>query len=601
MTPSIVAVELSGGLGNQLFQYAAGLSLARRHNAQLVLDTSLFKRRREPRSMALGPFAPEAKLGLARMRFSPAGDAAFLTIERSALGREVLPLSVFCEASYDYDLRFAYLGPEVLLRGYWQSHRYFDSVAGELREAAKSIIPGLDSRNRTLLDQIKSRPAIGVHIRRGDYLQEPYRSVHGACNLAYYRENMERVRLEMPDCTFYLFSDDPGWCRSALGDQDAVIVAHNGPNQAHFDLILMAACRRHIISNSSLGWWAAYLADRRGHPTIAPVPWFRNRSATPDLYPPEWDLRSRETNEPVSVVAEKVAATRVSVVIPARNRAGMLKQAIDSVLSQTKRASEIIIVLNDASPACTALAHELAGQNGVRVVAIAEANLAKARNVGIRAATGDWIAFLDDDDMWVSEKLERQLTAALSLNVGVISCDFVTFNQAGDLPGPGLRGLPAGLSLAEALVLGNYVSGGSAAIARAEVLRKSGGFDEGLLACEDLDLWRRLSWNNEIVVLSDKLVRIRRHDGQMSGSEVLMRHARRALFAKMRTDTPAEMRYMLFPVGLFYWHKGWGLELGDLFATIPAFLAKPSMALKLTLVAARSIVEKDIPTVSKLN
>jgi hypothetical protein len=279
----------------------------------------------------------------------------------------------------------------------------------------------------------------------------------------------------------------------------------------------------------------------------------------------------------------------VSVVIPARNRPAMLEDAVDSVMRQTTPASEIIIVLSDASAECTTLAHDLARRKGLHVVAIPEANLAKARNAGARTATGDWIAFLDDDDIWVPQKLERQLTAALLLDVGVVSCDFTMFNKSGDLSGSGLGIVPANLSLAEALVLGNYVSGGSAAIVRADILRQAGGFDESMPACEDLDLWRRVSWKSEIVVLSDKLVRIRQHEGQMSGNRALMQDGHRTLFAKMCADTPSELRPMLFPVGLNYWRLGRSVGVGDFIKTLPEFLVKPSLVLRLTRAAAKSM------------
>ncbi len=504
--------------------------------------------------------------------------------------RRILRLSVIREAGFEYDPRFSLLGPNVFLTGYWQSYRYFEDVSSDLRRVTSVVAGGMDSRNLRLLEEIRSKPSVGVHVRRGDYLHEPYLSLHGVCNLDYYRRSMDRLRAEIPGCRFYVFSDDTAWCQLAFG-ADAIVVSHNGPQRAHIDMVLMAGCQRHIISNSSLGWWAAYLAERPQGAAIAPVPWFRNRSTTPDLLPLPWELRSRATGEPLSAVTQQVARTRVSVVVPARNRPAMLKEAIGSIMRQTKPASEIIIVLSDASVECTAVAHDLAHRSELKVVTISEPNLAKARNAGIAIATGDWIAYLDDDDIWTPEKLDRQLTAAYLLDVGVVSCDFSFFNENGDLPDHGLKSVPKGISLAEALILGNYVSGGSAAIVRADILKRVDGFDERLPACEDLDLWRRIVWKNTIAILSDKLVRIRRHEGQMSGAETLMRDGRRRLFAKMCADTPRELRHMLFPTGLFYWYKGWGVSVRDFVSTLPEFLANPSVGFKLTCAAARSMVK----------
>ncbi|HLH93889.1 MAG TPA: alpha-1,2-fucosyltransferase [Xanthobacteraceae bacterium] len=574
MASNLVAVTLSGGLGNQLFQYAAALALARRHGVRLFLDTSLFRRWSEPRAFALQPLT-RAVPQLARVRLGRDGATA------AVIGGARQQLTVFREQGFDYDPRFEQIGPGVLLQGYWQSYRYFDSISAELGHALKGVAAGLDARNKDLLAEISAKPSIGVHVRRGDYLVEPYKTPHGVCSLDYYRGNVERLLGEHPGCAAYVFSDDPAWCRAALGDLGVRVVDHNGPRQAHIDLLLLSACQAHVLSNSSFSWWGAYLAEKRLRPPVVPIPWFRTRSATPDLFPPQWEQRSRTTNEPLEVVKERVKSARVSVVIPAHGRPAMLKEAVASVLQQTKPASEIIIVLTEATPECAAAAHDLASNGIVRVVSTSEPFLSKVRNEGVHAATGEWIAFLDDDDVWRPQKLELQLAAALLLGVGVVSCDFTSFNTSGDISGPGLAKAPAGLSLGQALVLGNFVSGGSAAIVRANLFRQVGGFDESLRASEDVDLWRRLSWHTEIVLLSDKLVRIRRHEGQMTRNPSLVRLGHRTLFAKMCADTPKELRSMLFPTGLFFWYVGSRTRLSDLIKTLPDFLADPVLVRKL--------------------
>ena len=584
MASDLVAVMLSGGLGNQLFQYAAALALARRHRAQLALDTSLFRRWTEPRSFALHPLALAAPQ-LASVRLSR--DGASASVRAGGLFGARQALSVFREQGFDYDPRFAALGPGVLLQGYWQSYRYFESVSAELKQTLKGMAAGLDARNKDLLAEISAKPAIGVHVRRGDYLVEPYKTPHGVCSLDYYRGNVERLQGEHPGCATYVFSDDPAWCRSALGDLGVRVVDHNGPREAHIDMLLLSACQAHVLSNSSFSWWGAYLAEKALRPPVAPIPWFRTRPSTPDLYPPQWEQRSRSTNETLDAVQERVKSARVSVVIPAHGRPAMLREAVASVEQQTKPASEIIVVLTEATAECAAAAHDLARDGTVRVIATSEPFLSKVRNEGVRAAIGEWIAFIDDDDIWLPQKLERQLTAAILLGVGVVSCDFTLFNNSGDIAGTGLAKAPAGLTLAQALVLGNFVSGGSAALVRADVFRQACGFDESLRASEDVDLWRRLSWRNEIAVLSDKLARIRRHDSQMIGNPTLMRQGHRTLFAKMCRDTPKELRSMLFPSGAFLWCLGSRVGIYDLIKTLPDFLADPALARALAVAALR--------------
>jgi hypothetical protein len=586
---SIVAVELSGGLANQLFQYAAGLALARRHGAQLVLDSTLFRRRSESRRLALKPFALEGAFLTSRVRFTGGGKLANLTVD--GLSHEPAGLEVVRESGFDYDPEFERLGTNVYLRGYWQSSRYFDHLTADLRAMINIPDLELDEPTRTLRREIKTGPSVGIHVRRGDYLVEPYRSHHGVCSADYYRAAMERLRSEVPNCKFYVFSDDVEWCRANFRDEDTLVVGLYGPNQGHIDLGLLADCNHRILSNSSFSWWSAYLSDSSKGKTIAPTPWFQNKSSVPDLIQPTWELRSRETGETVETIKERVAKTRISVVIPARNRPAMLVEAVDSVRCQTKPASEIIIALSDADKETTLVANELARRHGVKVVSVAAANVSIARNKGVAAASGEWIAFLDDDDVWRSEKLEKQLTAALERCVGLVSCDFALFNDQGEMPG-GLERVPPRFSLAEAAILGNPISGGSAAIVRADVLKRVGGFDEQLLACEDQDLWRRIVNSVDIAVLEDKLVRIRRHGKQMSRSRTHMAEQRRRLFAKMCADTPAELRHMLFPVGVFYWSLGRGPGVIDLLSTLPAFVADFDAQRKFGLAGARWAMEK---------
>src|SRR5215471_3293564 len=107
---------------------------------------------------------------------------------------------------------------------------------------------------------------------------------------------------------------------------------------------------------------------------------------------------------------------RVSVIVPTHNRPQMLAEAVESAFAQTRR---------------------LAANPKVKVVEMADSTLAASRNFGLGFAAGEWIAFLDDDDIWQPEKLEVQLAAAAYTGADVVTCDFGTFNRAGALPSTG--------------------------------------------------------------------------------------------------------------------------------------------------------------------
>jgi len=246
--------------------------------------------------------------------------------------------------------------------------------------------------------------------------------------------------------------------------------------------------------------------------------------------------------------------TLVSVVIPTVDRPALVPQAIASALAQTHREIEVIVVLNGASAETAEAARRCAADGRVRVVATARGTLAAARNYGMTFAGGEWIAFLDDDDIWLPEKTELQLAAARASSADLVSCDFVKFDEDGDIAGTGLAALPEGLSYAEALMLENYLSGGSAAMVRAAAIRLLGGFDVRLKACEDWDMWRRMAWDGSICRVDQVLVKYRQHATNMTANYSLMIAALVMHFAKLLEDTPPRLHHM-FPAAKYHFFQ----------------------------------------------
>jgi hypothetical protein len=312
----MVVSALSGGLGNQMFQYAAGRSLAFRFGAQLVLDATVFTLPGERRSFALSPYEIDADVIFDGYAHPPPGRTAeyprgqgwlsggngdFVDALRSIVGgicgwgNRRKTLAVFRERSFDYDPQFVQVGPQVYLSGYWQSARYFNQidelVRGELRlrrEPSETNAAWLARVRRT------GPVAVCVHIRRGDYLMAAHYDHHGVCSVEYYRRAMQLMRSRVRNAEFFIFSDDWQWCRENLSTDDAVVVDANDVAAVQEELRLMAACRHHIIANSSLSWWAAWLAKSDGQIVIAPKPWFIKRADTPDLFPETWLTLSRD-------------------------------------------------------------------------------------------------------------------------------------------------------------------------------------------------------------------------------------------------------------------------------------------------------------------
>jgi len=236
---------------------------------------------------------------------------------------------------------------------------------------------------------------------------------------------------------------------------------------------------------------------------------------------------------------------KVSIVVPTHNRPDMLQEAVDSALAQTFQDFEIIVVLNGSPPEAAAMAHRLDVNPKIKIVEMPDSTLAASRNFGMGFAQGEWLAFLDDDDIWLPDKLETQLDAAQRTGAGLVTCNFSIFNQDGALVSPGLTALPEGLDFAEALMLGNYVSGGSAVIVKTGAIRSLGGFDATLRGVEDWDMWRRLAWDNRFCYVDRVLVKYRRHRTNMTSSLPLALQAETQHFAKLLIDTPPKLQHMM--------------------------------------------------------
>jgi Glycosyl transferase family 11 len=305
-----VVARLFGGLGNQMFQYAAGRSLAVRTGSRLVLDATGFTLPTVRRGYALDGYALAAETRFDGYRHSPRRSAvrfpasqsrwlqriaevvrgAFSAIDSDA-GEE--KFSLFAERSFDFDPRFFTCGPQSYLVGYWQSERYFADVAGAVRKEL-TYRPAPDASNARWLERIRASNSVCIHVRRGDYLLPAHFRHHGLCSPEYYRRAMGLLRERLGDPRFFIFSDDWPWCREHLADTDVVIVDANTPDAGQAELRLMAACRHHIIANSSLSWWAAWLAAGSGQIVVGPTPWFSHRSNTPDLLPLGWVALPRD-------------------------------------------------------------------------------------------------------------------------------------------------------------------------------------------------------------------------------------------------------------------------------------------------------------------
>lgn len=278
----LICVQLCGGLGNQLFQYAAGMALAVRHNTDLILDLSILNAINDgvtKRNFELNNFKCSARVAAkAETRFS-----SYFRYARS-LSRFFSPWNVFIEPDTEsYNDNFDRLPNQTYLVGYWQSNSYFSKISDRLLQEFTPL-NSLTEKNIAIMQQIRTSNSVSVHIRRGDYVSlQSATNHHGVLPLSYYESAISYVQKNINSANFFIFSDDIAWCKENLPiyDNKVVYVENIDPGNAWQDMILMSHCCHNIIANSSFSWWGVWLADQRSNNkadriVIAPARWFLN-------------------------------------------------------------------------------------------------------------------------------------------------------------------------------------------------------------------------------------------------------------------------------------------------------------------------------------
>jgi hypothetical protein len=281
-----IYLRLMGGLGNQLFQYAAGRSLADRLGVELVLDDRYVVRKSQHTGLALDTFNIRARLMTTaeRQLFSE------VKIRLARWFKKLIrPLGkVFWETQYNYDPSIDMTPVGQLLIGFWQSEEYMHNMHQlRLDLVLKAPLCAPAQKVSEVIDVVES---VALHVRRGDYLKDQKTIArHGVCSQSYYQNAIDLVLVEKPKAVFFVFSDDPKWVKAhlKLPPQCAYVSAVNIAVEE--DLVLISGCKHQIIANSTFSWWGAWLNNNCDKIVVCPTPWFDdNNIVTKDLLPSNW-------------------------------------------------------------------------------------------------------------------------------------------------------------------------------------------------------------------------------------------------------------------------------------------------------------------------
>ncbi len=231
----MILIKLTGGLGNQLFQYAHGRALSHIKKESLYLDTSWYKGRID-RTYLLGNFHINAKVA-----------NLFQKLFKTPIA------------------------------GDFQNEKCFKEIESILRqELVLKRIP----------DTVQDPDSVSIHLRGNDYVRGKKSAFHGTCSPEYYKQAIDLVHSRVSKPHFYIFTDDLPWAKEHIPFPEPFTIMSGGTVE---ELILMASCRHNIIANSTFSWWAAWLNKNPEKIVIGPKVWFADeKMGTSDILPASW-------------------------------------------------------------------------------------------------------------------------------------------------------------------------------------------------------------------------------------------------------------------------------------------------------------------------
>jgi hypothetical protein len=294
----MIIVQLTGGLGNQLFQFAMGRALAEKSRDKLLLDIRSYQWD-TLRKYELHSFSIQATIAQLDDIALIQSSKPFLLdrIQRKLLRKEIpyFRNAWIKEPAFSFDTNFTeYRSTDIYLEGYWQSEKYFSSIRPQLLKelwvSQATFSMYFNEYKKYIID---AENAIAIHVRRGDYVSNfETTAFHGLCDLNYYLKAMQLMEQSISNPTYFIFSDDKEYVREIFGSKENVCIIQNLAYD-YEEMFLMSLCKHNIIANSTFSWWGAYLNENTNKQVIAPKLWFgpKGPKDTEDIIPSTWVKR----------------------------------------------------------------------------------------------------------------------------------------------------------------------------------------------------------------------------------------------------------------------------------------------------------------------
>lgn len=292
---------MSGGLGNQLFQYALGRHLSIMHQTELLVETShyLDQTGMTPRVFTLSNFNIAARIAT-ESDLRAIGVPDMTSMKTSHKARRYLfrlferlkspqKRKFVLEKSYRFDKNILKSGNPCYLNGNWQSVKYFEPSASIIRGEI-TLKDEFSPEAEVIRSQINKGNSVSLHVRRGDYAQkQKANALHGVCSIEYYQAAIAYIAEREPNIIIFVFSDDIEWVKKNLHTPHPIVYVSNSAIPDYQELVLMSQCKHHIIANSTFSWWGAWLNPSPAKIVVAPKHWFAsNQVDASDLIPESW-------------------------------------------------------------------------------------------------------------------------------------------------------------------------------------------------------------------------------------------------------------------------------------------------------------------------
>lgn len=270
----MIIINLTGGLGNQMFQYAFGRYLSINHKTVL----------RYHFTNALLNIQRRFELNIFNIQATPAtsGDLAHLgVVQNKRLNRmlyllddrygiQLNPHIITQRYPYQFDSSFRYTSNNRYVQGYWADERYFEGVEEALYKDF-TLCKKLDTKNEAIIEKMHKTNSVSIHVRRGDYITNKANTLK-FIGLDYYLKAIKNIQEKVKNPFYFIFSDDIAWCKRQFAQLDNVLfISHNTGVNSYKDMYLMSNCKHNIIANSTFSWWGGWLNKNINKFVIKPL------------------------------------------------------------------------------------------------------------------------------------------------------------------------------------------------------------------------------------------------------------------------------------------------------------------------------------------